>query len=34
MADILIVIATIALFALALLYVTGCDRLKVRKTND
>jgi len=34
MADILLVIASIALFAVALLYVTACDRLKVRKTND
>jgi hypothetical protein len=31
MADILLVISTAALFAVALLYVNGCDRLKVKK---
>jgi len=34
MIDILLVIATVALFGIALTYVTACDRLKVRKTND
>jgi hypothetical protein len=34
MADILLVISTIALFAVALGYVAACERLKVKKTND
>jgi hypothetical protein len=33
MADTLLVLATGALFTLALLYVTGCDRLKAKKPN-
>ncbi len=33
MADILLFVATILLFAVALLYTSGCDRLKVKK-ND
>jgi hypothetical protein len=34
MADILLVVSTVALFAVALGYVATCDRLKVKKTND
>jgi len=33
MPDILLLVATILLFAVALLYTKGCDRLKVKK-ND
>jgi hypothetical protein len=34
MPDILLTFATVALFAVALLYVDACDRLKTRKSND
>jgi len=34
MADVLLTFATVALFAVALLYVNACDRLKARKSND
>jgi len=34
MSDILLILASTALFALALVYVTACDRLKVKKTHD
>jgi hypothetical protein len=33
MADIILVVSTVALFAVALGYVTGCERLKVKKTS-
>jgi len=34
MTDLLLILATSALFAVALIYITACDRLKVRKTHD
>jgi hypothetical protein len=34
MADILLVVFTVVLLGVALLYVTACERLKVKKTHD
>jgi hypothetical protein len=34
MSDVLLTLATVALLAVALLYVRACDRLKTRKSND
>jgi len=32
--DILFTLATVVLFTIAILYIKGCDRLKVRPKND
>ena len=34
MSDVLLTLATVALFAVALFYVKACDRLKTRKSDD